>query len=158
NGCLQLSVPVRADGTIDEKELAIVQDIGAWMSQNGEAIYATRPWKVYGEGPSAATSQPKGAFGGARDVRSYGEGDFRFVTRGDALFAFMMGWPKVGKTTIKSLATGSPHFDGEVGRVEIVGNEGTPLTFARDADGLSVTLPDKQPNDIAVALKITPKA
>ena len=51
NGNLLLSVPLRGDGTIDEDEVEIVEGIGAWMEVNGEGIYATRPWKVYGEGP-----------------------------------------------------------------------------------------------------------
>src|SRR4051812_44373059 len=158
NGCLQLSVPVRGDGTIDDKEVAIVEGIGKWMDQNSEGIYATRPWKIYGEGPAAATSQPKGQFGGARDVRAYTAQDFRFVTKGDTIYAFMMGWPEDRKATIKSLAQGSEHFSGEVGRIEILGDPGTPLQFSRDESGLVVSLPDKQPNEIACALKISPRA
>ncbi|HYO09271.1 MAG TPA: alpha-L-fucosidase [Tepidisphaeraceae bacterium] len=158
NGCLQLSVPVRADGTIDEKEVAIVEGIGQWMAGNSEGIYGTRPWKVYGEGPSVATSQPAGRFGGARDVRSYAPDDFRFTAKGDTVYAYMMGWPEGGKATIKSLAQGSPHFDREVGRIELLGNPGAPLEFTRSPDGLIVSLPEKKPNEIAAALKITPKA
>jgi len=50
NGNLLLSVPVRGDGTIDELEVKIVSEIGAWLKVNGEAIYATRPWHIYGDG------------------------------------------------------------------------------------------------------------
>ena len=128
------------------------------MQQNGDAIYATRPWKIYGEGPAAATSQPRGHFGGAIDVRPTTRADFRFVSKGDTLYAFMMAWPEDGKATIKSLAQGSENYPGELGRIELLGNEGTPLQFTRDASGLVVTLPDKRPNEIACALKITPKA
>ena len=53
NGNLLLSVPLRADGTFDEKEEAILNEFGDWMSMNKEAIYDTRPWKVFGEGPIA---------------------------------------------------------------------------------------------------------
>lgn len=53
NGNLLLSVPLRADGTFDEKEEAILNEFGNWMSMNKEAIYDTRPWKVFGEGPIA---------------------------------------------------------------------------------------------------------
>ena len=54
NGNLMLSVPLQRDGTPDPDEIKIVNDIGAWLKVNGEAIYATRPWKIYGEGPSTA--------------------------------------------------------------------------------------------------------
>jgi alpha-L-fucosidase len=157
NGNLMLSVPVRGDGTIDEDEVACVEGIGKWMGPNGEGIYATRPWKVYGEGPSTvAANQGRGMFGGARDVRSYAADDFRFTAKGDTVYAFMMGWPEGGKATIKSIAQGSENFPKEVAKVEMLG-AGT-LTFTRDASGLVVNLPEKKPNDYACTLKITPKA
>ena len=159
NGCLQLSVPVRADGTIDEKEVAIVEGIGAWMNGgNSEGIYATRPWKVYGEGPSVSASQPTGRFGGARDVRPYTAEDIRFTAKGDTVYAYLMGWPDGGTARVKSLGKNGGHYDREVGRVELLGGDaGAPLTFAHEADALVVTLPEKRPNDIAVGLKIMPK-
>ena len=52
NGTFILNVPGKPDGTIDSKEIAVLDGITAWMQVNGEAIYETRPWKVYGEGPS----------------------------------------------------------------------------------------------------------
>jgi len=67
NGNLMLSVPVRGDGSIDSDEVKIVGDIGAWLKVNGEAIYATRPWKVFGEGPAAKTFE-KGQFDGQSDT------------------------------------------------------------------------------------------
>ncbi len=157
NGNLMLSVPVRGDGTIDEDEVACVEGIGKWMGPNGEGIYATRPWKVYGEGPSTiASNQVRGQFGGARDVRNYTAEDFRFTSKGDILYAFMMGWPESGKATIKSLAQGSENFPKEVGKVELLG--AGALTFTREASGLVVNLPAGKPNDYAYTLKITPKA
>ena len=156
NGNLMLSVPVRGDGTIDEDEVKIVEGIGQWMASNSEGIYATRPWKVYGEGPSTiASNQNRGQFGGSRDVRAYTAEDFRFTSKGDTVYAFMMGWPEGGKATIKSLAQNSENFPGEIAKVELL-DAGT-LTFTRDASGLVVSLPEKKPNDFAYTLKITPK-
>ena len=157
NGNLMLSVPVRGDGTIDDDEVKIVEGIGDWMAPNSEGIYATRPWKVYGEGPSTDTAnQRRGQFGGSRDVRSYTAEDFRFTAKGDTVYAFMMGWPDTGKTIIKSLAKGSENYPKEIAKVELLGNS-SPLTFTRDETGLAVTLPNKKPNDYAYTLKITPK-
>lgn len=157
NGNLMLSVPLRGNGTLDEDEVKVVEGIGAWMGPNGEGIYATRPWKVYGEGPSTvAKNQARGQFGGSRDVRAYTAEDFRFTAKGSILYAFMLGWPAGGKATIKSLARGSEPFPQEVAKVELLG-AGGPLTFTRDATGLVVNLPNQQPNECAYALKITPK-
>jgi alpha-L-fucosidase len=156
NGNLMLNIPLRGDGTPDEDEVKIVESIGEWMGPNGEGIYGTRPWKVYGEGPSTvASNQARGQFGGSRDVRPYTAEDFRFTAKGDIVYAFLMGWPAGGKATIKSLAQGSENFPKEVARVELLG--AGPLTFNREASGLVVNLPEKKPSDYAYALKITPK-
>ena len=155
NGNLMLSVPVRGDGTIDDDEVKIVEGIGEWMASNSEGIYATRPWKVYGEGPSVSNSSPRGQFGGSRDVRSYSAEDIRFTAKGDILYAFAMGWPESGKITIKSLALNSKNYPMDVAKVELLGTG--QLAFTREAAGLVVSLPDKKPNDYAYTLKITPK-
>jgi alpha-L-fucosidase len=156
NGNLMLSIPVRGDGTIDEDEVACVEGIGRWMAPNGEGIYATRPWKVYGEGPSTvAGNQARGQFGGARDVRPYTAEDIRFTSKGNLVYAFVMAWPEGGKVTLKSLAEGSENFPGKIARVELLGSPAL-VAFSRDTTGLVVTLPDQKPNDYAYALKITP--
>jgi alpha-L-fucosidase len=155
NGNLMLNIPVRGDGTIDDDELKVVQGLGSWMGPNGEGIYATRPWKVYGEGPSTVTTnQARGQFGGARDVGQYTVGDYRFTAKGETVYAFMMSWPENGKATIKSLAEGSEHFPKKIGRIDLLG--AGQVTFTRDASGLVVSLPEKKPNDFAYTLKITP--
>jgi len=78
NGNLLLNVPVRADGTIDEKEEAILKEIGSWMDTNHEAIYATRPWKVFGEGPASA--------GAVLDAQGFNEGKGKPFTAGDVRY------------------------------------------------------------------------
>ena len=123
------------------------------MTANGEGIYATRPWTVYGEGPSVTTRAPQGRFGGAADVRPYTAEDVRFTTKGDLLYAFVMAWPADGKATIKSLAQGNANYPREVARVELLGHQG-PLAFARGTTGLVVTLPETKPNEYAYGLKI----
>jgi len=157
NGNLMLSVPVRGDGTIDEDETRIVEAIADWMAPNGEGIFATRPWKVYGEGPSVTNPPPPGRFGGALDVRPYTSEDIRFTAKGDILYAFVMAWPEGGQVTIKSLARGSQHYPREIAKVEMLGNR-APVTFSRDAAGLVVTLPGQRPDSPAYALKITARS
>ena len=52
NGCLLLNIGPKPDGTIPEPEEQMLLEIGRWLKVNGEAVYGTRPWKVYGEGPT----------------------------------------------------------------------------------------------------------
>jgi alpha-L-fucosidase len=151
NGNLMLSVPVRGDGTIDEDEVAFLEAMAKWIGVNGEAIYSTRPYTVYGEGPSVTATAPRGQFGGARDVRNYTPQDFRFTARGDTLYAFIMSWPGE-QALIASLATDkSP---GRVGKVELLGHPGD-LAFTHDAQGLSVRLPQNPANEHSNVLKIS---
>jgi alpha-L-fucosidase len=160
NGNLLLSVPVRGNGEIDEDEVAFLRGMAAWMDVNGEAIYATRPWTVYGEGPSTIEKAETGQFGGARDVRSkpYTVEDIRFTKKGDALYAIVMALPSADqsdrKVVIKSLAKGSPHVGGRtVTGVSLLGAAGA-LTWSQDDAGLHVTLPATLPSEHAIALKI----
>jgi len=83
--------------------------------------------------------------------------DVRFTTKGDALYAVVMGKPEDGKVTIHSLATNSPHYPGKIGGVQMLGAPGK-LDVVRDEHGLAVTLPEGKTSDYAIALKITPNA
>ena len=155
NGNLMLSVPLQRDGQPDADEFKIVSDIGAWLKINGEAIYATRPWSIFGEGPSTVVAE-KGRFGGQTDVQKkpFTAEDIRFTQSkdGKTLYAIVLALPTDGKVTIKSLASNSPLWAGKVGSVRLVG--GGKLKFTRDENGLHVTLPGKLPSQIAFALKI----
>ena len=157
NGNLMLSVPLRRDGQPDELEIEIVKEIGAWLKVNGEAIYATRPWKIYGEGPSTRAAE-KGQFDGQKDVsdKPFTSEDIRFTQSkdGKSLYAIVLELPQDGKITVKSLASDSPHWPGKIGGVQLVG--GGKLKFTRDASGLHVTLPEKFDGKTALALKVRP--
>jgi alpha-L-fucosidase len=156
NGNLMLSVPLQRDGTPDADEIKIVSEIGAWMKVNGGAIYATRPWKIYGEGPSTVVAE-KGRFGGQTDVQKkpFTAEDIRFTQSkdGKTLYAIVLEIPPDGKATVKSLASGSPNWPGKISSVRLVGSWGK-LKFSRDESGLHVTLPEKFAGKIAFALKI----
>ena len=156
NGNLMLSVPLQRDGQPDSDEIKIVSDIGAWMRVNGDAIYATRPWKIYGEGPSTGIVETN-RFGGLKDVGSkpFTAEDIRFTQSkdGKTLYAIVLAVPADGVVTIKSLASNSPNWPGEIGSINELGKFGG-LKFTRDENGLHITLPKKQPSQIALALKI----
>jgi alpha-L-fucosidase len=150
NGNLLLSIPVRGDGTIDEDEVAFLEGMAKWMDMNGEAIFGTRPWKIYGEGPA------RGAGGMFNENRTtYGAKDIRFTTKGDTLYAFLLGWPSDGNAVIKSLGTTSPQVAGKrISGVSLLGYAGT-LEWTQDEQGLAVRMPAQKPCEHAFVLKIT---
>jgi alpha-L-fucosidase len=152
NGNLLLNIPLPGHGRPDDDEFAFLDKFGAWMAINSEAIYSTRPWKIAGEGPT----QSSGATPYGR-LPQFAPGDMRFTTKGDSLYAIALAWPGDGKLLIKSLATGSPHYGGEIARVGLLGSESN-LVWSRNADGVAITLPEKPPCDYACVFKINPLA
>ena len=153
NGNLLLSVPLRADGTFDEKEEKILNEFGAWMNINKEAIYDTRPWVVFGEGPIAEEDIPLNAQGFNEGSYSQaGAKEIRFTQTSKYLYATVLAWPADGKVNIKSLATDSKLYEGKIRKVELLGYG--KVDFVRTAEGLSVTLPVQPLNQIAPVLRI----
>ncbi len=151
NGTFILNIPGKPDGTIDSKEKVILEKIGAWMAINGEAIYETRPWKVYGEGPSAVRS---GSFQGD-SVKLLSAKDIRYTRNkaGTVVYAIALGWPD-GEVLLSSLGTGSPANPGRVEYVELLGTEKRPA-WRQTASALHITLPDYKPDlDYGAALKM----
>src|SRR5207245_11574472 len=102
NGNLLVNIGPRSDGTIPQEVQDVLREVGSWLKINGEAIYGTRPWKAYGEGP---TKIVEGAFHDT-DAQPVSERDFRFTTKGDVLYACELGWPENGQAVIHSLARG----------------------------------------------------
>jgi alpha-L-fucosidase len=151
NGNLLLNVPLRGDGTIDEDERQILTRLAAWMSVNSEAIYDTRPFSVFGEGPPDVKGSAN--FNEAM-TRGYTAEDIRFTAKGDTLYAFALAWPADRKLTITSLSDARPHLRWTIGRVEWLDRPGSPLPFTRDASALHVTLPEAPPSTFGATLKI----
>lgn len=140
NGNLLLSIPIRGDGSIDDQEIAILDGLERWFAVNGEAIYETRPWRVYGEGP---TRPPPGEMNEG-SMAPYTNADIRFTRKGDTTYAILLDWPEQAR--IASLAGNS------VERVELLGHG--PVAFGRDAGALIATLPRPRPGEIVPVLKI----
>ena len=155
NGNLLLSIPQRGDGSIDDKELKILEDIAAWMAINSEGIYGTRPWKIFGEGPVAEMSNPINAQGfNEGRHQPYTAQDIRFVTKGNILYAHVLALPIDGKVVIRSLSKGNPLMEKKIKTVKLLGSK-KPVKFKRTTEGLVVELPkNEKPNDISLLLKI----
>jgi alpha-L-fucosidase len=151
NGNLLLSVPLRPDGTPDEKELAILQDLAAWMKVNGESIHGTRVWRTFGEGPTAQNAKPVEGIG-FNEGTAYSAADVRYVTKDDVVYATLLGWPSEEDITLKAFAPKAGNFTGSVKSVKILGYGKQP--FLLDADGLHVSLPLNHGEEPAVVLKI----
>ena len=146
NGNLLLNIPLRGDGTLDDEELKVVADITAWMDVNSEAIYSTRPWHTFGEGPASA--------GADLDAQGFNEGkgkpytaeDIRYTTRNGAVYAIVLGVP-TQPIIIKSLA-------GEkIARVTLLGSD-AKLDWKQEDGTLAIQLVSRWPCQHAVAFKI----
>jgi alpha-L-fucosidase len=150
NGTLLLNIGPKPDGTIPEPDRKILSKIGQWLKINGEAIYATRPWKIFGEGP---TETPDGHFTESKRPDYIAE-DIRFTSRGqNTLYAIALGRPK-NEILIRSLGTHMKLYPHTIADVGMIGSD-AKLTWSRETEGLRVKLPAKLPGDYGVALKIT---
>jgi alpha-L-fucosidase len=153
NGNLLLNIPVRGDGTIDEDERKVLAELAGWMPANGEAIFGTRPFTVFGEGKQNVKGS--GNFNEGQS-NSYTAEDIRFTRKGDTLYAIGMAWPDGGKMTINTLAAGGAHYPREIGFVKLL-STGEDLKFTRGPEALEISLPEKKPDEFAFAVKITPR-
>lgn len=150
NGNLLLNIPVRGDGTIDEKEIAVVEEIAAWMDINKESIFDTRPWKIFGEGPAADAANPISAQGFNEGKIKFSAKDIRFNQKGNIVYASVMGVPE-DDILIKKLS--KVNGDAKITKIEVLGSN-EKIQWTRDAEGLKIKKPTRIPNPIAVVFKI----
>lgn len=162
NGAYLLNLAPRADGTIPEDQQLRLLQMGEWLGVNGEAIYGSRPWHTFGEGPTEERVHERNPYRGITNAMlvSYTSQDMRFTTSKPAadgtytLYVHLFAWPANGKVTIASLAEGAAGVTGTIGSVALLGGR-QPVNFTRDAAGLQVTLPPWRPSDLVNVLKIT---
>jgi alpha-L-fucosidase len=153
NGNLLMNIGPRADGTIPDEVQQKLLSVGKWLDVNGDAIYGTRPWKVYGEGPTLVADGPF-KDGNSKPFTSQ---DIRFTTKRGVLYAIAMGWPKDGEIVIHALGTSSPHGAAfAVGNLAMLGSD-SKLEWKQRADGLHIKLVGTAPGQFAFAFRLAPK-
>lgn len=146
NGNLLLNIGPRSDGTITDEETQTLLGTGKWLDVNGEAIYGTRPWKIFGEGPTESAS---GSF--TDQKKPFTAQDIRFTTKGDILYAISLGLP-AANTIVKTL--GLKAGNGTIAVVELVGSN-EKISWSQQADGLTIKPSKTYPSENAVTYKIS---
>lgn len=152
NGSLLLNIGPKADGSIPYEDRAILLEIGEWLRYNGEAIYDSKVWRTYGEGP---TKIVEGQFTDGKS-KSFTSEDIRFTVRGSNIYAFVLAFPENGVVKIKSLgdkdAAKLPHFHGIIKDVSILGFDEEPC-WERNEEALIIST-SKVKSDKPVTFKI----
>jgi alpha-L-fucosidase len=151
NGNLLLNFPLPNSGELDYEETVVLQGITEWMEANSEGIYATRPWKIYGEGPSTKAEIKAGNFNEGKRSDFTAE-DVRFTIKGSTLYALVMGWPEK-EAAVRALGLGSPQNPGKIGKVEVLGYKGE-LKWKQEEGALKVEMPAEKISDVAITLKV----
>ena len=148
NGNLLMNIGPRSDGTIPEGVQRVLLDVGAWLKVNGEAIYGTRPWTSFGEGP---TEVKAGSFHDTETV-PYTPEDFRFTTKAGVLYAIEMASPTSGSAVIHSLASTTAGARAVSG-VTLLGSD-AKISCRQEADGLHMQVPTTAAGKYAYVYRI----
>ena len=144
NGNLLLNVGPKPDGTIPEEAQRILREVGSWLKVNGEAIYGSRPWTRFGEGPTEVAG---GSFHEGK-TKPYTAEDFRFTTAGGYFMPSSLGWPESGEVVVHSVGS-----EVRVKGVRLLGS-GERVSFTQDAQGLHLRVPGRRSGAYAWVYRI----
>ena len=146
NGNMLLNVVLHADGSLPPESETLLAELAPWMKVNAQAIHGTRPWKIFGEGPTEA------AAGMFKEKAVYTARDIRFTTKDDTLYAIALGEPR-GQTVVTALGASNPHEKRRVRDVRLLGHPGV-LRFRQTDQALLIDVPDRLPTRHASAFAI----
>ncbi len=150
NGALMLNVSPMADGSIPKNQQDILLSIGDWLKTNGEAIYGSHTWKVFGEGPTK--QERSGMF---LDKITYTPQDIRYTQKNNCIYAIVLGWPGENEPVTLRSFTSEVLGDNipEVNRISILGYPGE-VVFSQDSQGVHLKTPDREIDKNAFVIKI----
>jgi alpha-L-fucosidase len=141
NGNLLINIVQTPEGDLEPDILNTVDDIGKWTAVNGEGIYGSRPWKIFGERPSTAATVAGGNFN--EDNLRYTAEDIRFTTRGDNIYAFLLDTP-TGDIHIRSLGKSSKLNKRHIRSVKLLGSPEN-IQWRQEEDVLVIKKPTQLP-------------
>jgi len=153
NGVLLLNISPKADGTIPDDQKDVLLKMGEWLDRYGEAIYETRPWYTYGEGP---TKEPEGNFKNHLEFLKvkYSAKDVRYTKKGNVIYASILGWPGNNQNVhLESFAIGEWKERKKIKNVSLLGYDGK-IDYSLIGNGLLVSTPKNPINEMAVVFKI----
>lgn len=163
NGGLLLSMNPRPDGTFDKAQEDLLLEIGIWLKQNGEAIYGTRPWKIYGEGhlenlfmTEINPENGKKSRAIQPNTKLFTSEDIRYTVKKNVLYATVLDIPENKKVLMKSLRKEIEISDKDtIESIVLIGYG--KIDYKRDEKGVHITLPLVLPNNVALVFKINVK-
>lgn len=149
NGVVMMNVALKGDGTLPEEQAKILKGFGSWIKVNGDGVYGTRPWKVYGEGPLKIVTKRTG-----ENLKEYSSKDIRFTTKDGNLYAFVLAnsTEDILITTLKSNGI----LDKKIRKIELLGSDEN-ITWIQTAEALQIKGPKNAPNQPVIGFKITLK-
>jgi alpha-L-fucosidase len=155
NGSLLLNIPLRGDGTPDADGLAVVQGIADWMDVNREAIFGTRPWQVFGEGPASDGAEIKAQGFNEGKGRAFVADDVRFTQSKDGRTLYVIGLVRPTQPLhVKALGTAAGKLDRAIGKVELLGSA-APVKWTQAADALALDAGAPAGPDTPVVFKVS---
>ncbi len=171
NGNLLLNVELLGDGTIPPEQKVMLDDIGEWVNLNQEAIYASKPWVVYGDNFNSYLSQAQKKDISEADLEAlekqkkseqfnernasslpYGHDEVRYITQGNALYIIVLN-PQAGSIELPSLGLNATHQPGKITSIRMIGGK-KKVKFKQDPEKLTLAVPAQRPNEYATVFKV----
>ena len=157
DGNAALNIPMRPDGSIEDACVTMLEEVGRWMTINGEAVYGSKAWRTLGEGEmenGKLKKLPGGGLGKRHAEFKFTPQDIRFTVGKDGnLYAFTMAVPEAGsQVIIHNLKKGQE----KVKRVSLLGSD-SKLKWRQNSEGLVINCPEKLDLATSIVFKIAIK-
>jgi len=149
NGVVMLNIALRGDGTLPENQAAYLTTFGDFLKVNGEGIYGSRPWKIFGEGPLKMKDGRQG-----ENYYAFSQNDIRFTTNNGNIYAFVLALP-TQDIVIETLKTGGL-LDMKIKKVTLLGSN-EKMKWKRTDSGLKIKVPTSLHNQVAIGFRIETK-